>query len=269
MAPVANWPGNFSAAPTNQLQDTQVVMARPRPVTKRRSTGLPAIAALLAATAPVTAQVAARPAVVELYTSQGCSSCPPADALLGELARRPQVLALAFHVDYWDDLGWHDRFDLPAAAQRQSQYARHLALSSVYTPQMIIDGRSDVLGSDRQRVAQLLSAPRMGVPVHIVMQGDDLAVKVDAAAGAPACAVVLVAYLSEASTAIGRGENAGRTLREFNIVRSFATLGAWQGDAAEWHVKLRSLPADASHVAALLQQPGPGAIVGAASARLP
>lgn len=232
---------------------------------QRRLPPLFAMAGMLAATTPAAAQGAVRPAVVELYTSQGCNSCPPADALLGELAQRAQVLALAFHVDYWDDLGWQDRFDLPVAVQRQSQYARQLGLASVYTPQMIIDGRVDVLGSDRRRVAQALSAPRTGVPVHIVVQGADLAVRVDAAAGAPACAVVLVAYLSEASTAIGRGENAGRTLREFNIVRSFTTLGTWQGAAAEWHVKLGSLPADASHVAALLQPPGPGAIVGAAS----
>ena len=102
----------------------------------------------LAGTAGVAgAAPALRPAVVELFTSQGCSSCPPADTLLGELASRNDVLALAFHVDYWDELGWRDRFELPQAAQRQSQYARRLGRSSVYTPQLVIDGREDLPGA--------------------------------------------------------------------------------------------------------------------------
>src|SRR5229473_6152848 len=88
--------------------------------------------------------------VVELYTSQGCSSCPPADALLGELARLPNVIALAFHVDYWDSIGWRDRFAVPEAVKRQSRYVETLALSTPFTPQVVIDGRASYVGSDRR-----------------------------------------------------------------------------------------------------------------------
>ena len=234
-------------------------------------TSVLAIASVLttAAGAAAAACLGARPAVIELYTSQGCNSCPPADALLGELARRPEVLALAFHVDYWDDLGWKDRFDLPVAVQRQSNYARALKLASMYTPQMVIDGQADVLGSDRERVEQLLHQPRTGVPVHIAVQGDELVVGLDDVANSPASEVQLVSYLRAAETAIGRGENSGRLLREFNIVRSLTTLGKWRGTAAQWRVKLTSLPADAHDVAVLVQEPLSGAMAGAASLALP
>src|SRR5258708_29910268 len=101
---------------------------------------------LLFGGATVNAQ--SRPAVVELFTSQGCSSCPPADAYIGELTQRRDVLALTFHVDYWDDLGWRDRFGLPDAVHRQRAYAKVLRLSSVYTPQLVIDGQDNFVGSD-------------------------------------------------------------------------------------------------------------------------
>ena len=230
------------------------------------ATGWAAIVTLAAA---VAAEAGPRPAVVELFTSQGCNSCPPADALLGELATRSDVLALAFHVDYWDELGWRDRFELPLSAQRQSQYARQLRLASVYTPQMLVDGTDNVLGSDRRRVGQLLAAPRSGVPVSAAAQGDDLIVTVAAMTGVSDTEVTLVSYLPEAVTAIGRGENSGRALREFNIVRSFRVLGSWRGAAAEWRVKISSLPGDARFVAVLVQEPGPGAIVGALKLALP
>ena len=226
-------------------------------------------AAATALSAMIGTPAAARPAVVELFTSQGCSSCPPADALLGELARRNDVLALAFHVDYWDDLGWQDRFHLPVAAQRQSQYARRLRLPSVYTPQMVIDCSVDVLGSDRGRVAQLVGAAREGVPLRLLVQDSELIVRIGAVAAESNSDVLLVSFLRAAETAIGRGENSGRLLREYNIVRSISTLGNWRGAAAEWHVKVNSLPADASNVAVIVQQSGAGVIVGAASAMLP
>ena len=226
-------------------------------------------AAVLTLAAAAAAAAGARPAVVELYTSQGCSSCPPADALLGELAARADVLALAFHVDYWDELGWRDRFALPVARQRQFQYVRHFGLNSAYTPDLVIDGRVDVLGVDRQGILQRLAAPRSGVPVHVAIEGEDLIITVDAAPGVRAGEVILVSYLPTAVTAIGRGENAGRELREFNVVRSFATLGTWQGEAAVWRVGRKTLPPDAANVAVLVQQLGPGPIVGAVSAALP
>src|SRR5580693_5811193 len=104
-----------------------------------------------------------RPAVVELFTSEGCNSCPPAEAYIGELAQRHDVLALAFHVDYWDDLGWRDRFELPEAVRRQNVYAKTLKLSSVYTPQVVIDGQHDFVGSDRPSIVRALAGNRSGV----------------------------------------------------------------------------------------------------------
>ncbi len=181
--------------------------------------------AVLMLAAGAAAPSGARPAVVELYTSQGCSSCPPADALLGEIAQRADVLALAFHVDYWDDLGWRDPFSLPAARQRQLDYVRHFGNDWVYTPDMVIDGHIDVLRVDRRDLLRQLATPRSGVPVHVAVQGADLLISVEAATGALSGDVFLVSYLPTALTPIGRGENAGRELREFNIVRSFAT--AW------------------------------------------
>jgi len=214
------------------------------------------------------AAAVARPLVVELFTSQGCSSCPPADALLGELAARKDILPLAFHVNYWDDLGWRDRFELPQAVQRQSWYARRLGRSSVYTPQLVIDGREDLPGGDRAALERVLAGSRSGVPVHITAQGDELAIDLEAVAGLGGGEVLLLSYLPEALTAIGRGENSGRTLKEFNIVRSITTLGSWQGRAASWRVKRSSLPADAACVAVLVQEPEAGFILGAERLRL-
>src|SRR5437660_108016 len=110
-----------------------------------------------------------RPVVVELFTSQGCSSCPPADAYVGQLSRQSDVIALAFHVDYWDDLGWRDRFALPQSAERQNVYARNLHRSSVYTPQLVVDGQVDSL-RDPQAVARALSEHRDGVPVTVTVR---------------------------------------------------------------------------------------------------
>ena len=212
---------------------------------------------------------AARPAVVELFTSQGCNSCPPADALLGELAERSDVLALSFHVDYWDKFGWRDRFALPAAKERQFAYVRHFGQDWVYTPEMVIDGHVDVLGANRIALQQQLASARSGVPVHITVQGRQLDVSIEAAPGSPESDVLLIGYQASAVTAIAVGENAGRDLHEFNIVRSIATLGRWTGAAAQWHVDLKTLPADAAKVAVLLQPPAPGPIIGAASAAVP
>ena len=108
-----------------------------------------------------------RPAVVELFTSEGCNSCPPAEAYVGELAGRSDVLALAFHVDYWDDLGWRDRFGLGQSVERQRSYARSLRLSSVYTPEVVIDGRADYVGSNRVGIGNALKEKRDGVPVTL------------------------------------------------------------------------------------------------------
>ena len=132
----------------------------------------------------------------------------------------------------------------------------------------MIDGNTDVLGVDRQDLLQRLKAPRSGVPVHVAVEHEDLVVSVDAASGGKGQRGRADGYAPSAVTAIGQGENAGRSLHEFNIVRSFTTLGLWHGEAAKWRVRLDSLPADAARVAVLVQQPGPGPIVGAVSAEV-
>jgi hypothetical protein len=209
-----------------------------------------------------------RPLVVELFTSQGCSSCPPAEAYVGSLSTRPDILTLAFHVNHWDDLGWRDRFALPQSVERQNNYARNLHRASVYTPQIVIDGREDDLGSSARTITKALSGTRDGVPLSITVQDATLAVNVGAQPGASASELVLVAYLRHAVSPIGRGENAGRTLEEFNIVRGVRTLGLWTGQAAMFRVLASTLPQDATDVAVLLQPRGQGPIIGAAARAL-
>ncbi len=222
--------------------------------------------ALLCCAAGAAAQQ--RPAVLELYTSEGCSSCPPAEAHLGELAQRPDVLALAFHVDYWDDLGWRDRFGLRESVQRQRIYAKSLGLSSVYTPQAIIDGRADTVGSDAPAIDKRLSAKRGGIGLTVAVRGAEVQIDVATQERAVPSDVVLVAYRRSAVSAIGRGENSGRTLTEFNIVRAIRTLGSWDGRSQQYRAPLESLPGDATDVAVLVQPLGQGPIIGAATCAL-
>jgi hypothetical protein len=214
------------------------------------------------------ASAEARPTVVELFTSQGCSSCPPADAYIGELAGRSDVLALTYHVQYWDDLGWRDRFGLPEATQRQQQYAHSLHHTSVYTPQAIIDGTVDAVGSDRRSIGARLAAPRTGVAIATAVLNGQIVVNLGPQANVPSCDVTLVAYLRSAVSRIGRGENAGHTLMEFNVVRGMLVLGRWDGQAREYRTRVDSLPADATNVAVLVQPAGPAPIIGAATITL-
>src|SRR5438477_10316699 len=126
------------------------------------------------------AQAGERPIVVELFTSEGCSSCPPADVLLAELARRPDVLALSFHVDYWDRLGWKDPFSSRAATDRQNRYAKLLALHTVYTPQIVVDGKWEAVGSDRadvERALDLARRDRPEVPVTLALDRGQAQIK--------------------------------------------------------------------------------------------
>jgi hypothetical protein len=209
-----------------------------------------------------------RPAVVELFTSEGCSSCPPAEAYIGELAQRGDVLALSFHVDYWDSLGWRDRFALEPAVDRQRIYSRSLGRSSVYTPEVVVDGLRDYVGTDRRGIASALAATRAGVPVEISLSGGEVLVEVAAQDRLARSDVILIAYLAKVLSPIGRGENAGRTLQEFNVVRAVRTLGRWEGRAGSFRVQLSSLPHEATDVAVLVQPLGQGQIIGAASRRL-
>jgi hypothetical protein len=224
-----------------------------------------ALCLTVSAAAAAATFAAPRPAVVELFTSEGCSSCPPAEALIGELAQRPQVLALAFHVDYWDSLGWRDRFALPDAVRRQQQYARSLAHLSVYTPELVLDGRTDYVGSDRHGIEAAVAGARTGLAVDFSAVNGNLTVSLGGGQCLGPSEVLLISYLRKAVSAIGRGENAGRTLQEFNIVRSILTLGHWDGTAQHFEVPLATLPADATDVALIVQSPASGQIIGAGS----
>jgi hypothetical protein len=184
------------------------------------------------------------------------------------LAQRGDVLPLTFHVTYWDDLGWSDQFGLPQATQRQRAYALALRLSSVFTPQMVIDGRRSFIGSDRSAVGRELSVPRDGHPIVLKRSEGDLTIALRATQAAASTDVVLVAYRHSAVTSIGRGENAGRTINEVNIVRSMRTLGHWDGKDGEYRVHVDSLPQDATDVAVLLQSEGQATITGAATLML-
>jgi len=223
--------------------------------------------ALMCGAAAANAQ--SRPAVLELFTSEGCSSCPAAEAYVGELSQRRDVLALSFHVDYWDDLGWRDRFGLPDAVQRQRGYAKTLRLSSVYTPQVVIDGQADYVGSDRTAIGRALAVDRKGATIALSAHDGEVIVDLSTPTmPATACDIVLVSYLRTATSPIGRGENAGRTITEFNIVRSFRSLGRWDGQSRQYRARLDTLPPDATDVAVLVQSAGQAQIIGAATLAL-
>lgn len=188
--------------------------------------------AAFAGLAALPARAAApRPVVIELFTSQGCSSCPPADSLLRELSGHAEVLPLAFHVTYWNNLGWKDPFSLDLATARQRAYAARLGLDGIYTPQAVVDGRIDVVGSDRPGVARALrqaaASQAAGPPITLTAASEQLSVALGAGEGAGR--VLLVGYDREHQTRVGRGENAGATLTEANIVRGFAEIGTWHG----------------------------------------
>lgn len=205
--------------------------------------------------------VSSRPIVVELFTSQSCSSCPPADVLLTELAqRRNDVLPLSFHVTYWNNLGWRDPFSFPAATERQRAYAARVGDQSVYTPQMVVDGTQSFVGSSRNEAEAAIRRAKAGqimaVPLHLEHQGEDLMIAVGAGAGPGA--VLLVGFDPEHSTAVGGGENGGRRLQESNVVRSIQTIGQWTGKPLQLQ---QPLPAGAQF-AVLLQAPD-GRIIGA------
>lgn len=172
-----------------------------------------------------------RPVLVELFTSQGCSSCPPADAFLHELAKRDDVVALALHVDYWDYIGWKDTFAKAAYSARQRAYAREAGRHMVYTPQMIIDGTDHVVGNRPTDVADLIDKHKKGkdeVELSVIRNGDRL--QIDARArqgGTGRAAVQLVRYRPESTVNIKRGENAGRTLTYANVVTDWRVVADW------------------------------------------
>ena len=186
----------------------------------------------LAACVATPVRAATSPVVLELFTSQGCSSCPPADALLGKLSQRPDVIALAWHVDYWNHLGWLDKFASKQATERQTAYARQLG-DEVFTPALVIDGANVVVGSDRHAVEQAIQAAKpLRVPATFSRTADGIAVNIGASE-TPIRALSIL-YEPEHTTDVGAGENGGARLREYRIVRQVDVLGEWDGTARQF-----------------------------------
>ena len=206
--------------------------------------------------------------VVELFTSQGCSSCPPADKFLHELASREGVIPLALHVDYWDYIGWKDIFARPDNTKRQHAYAIAAGRRSVYTPQMIVQGHEDVVGNHPVDVSDLIRRHAAAVPpvrLNLERSGGRLVISAEATGPVPAPMVVhLVRYEPNADVTITRGENAGRTLSYANIVRDWARVAEWDGrDVMRVSADLDGdLP-----VVVILQHRGVGPIIAAARMR--
>ena len=180
---------------------------------------------------------------VELFTSQGCSSCPPADSYLGVLARRPDIVALSFHVDYWDYIGWKDSFATRATTDRQRAYARVLKQRYVYTPEMVVEGIGHDTGRERATIEKLLAeaqrrATRRATPELSRSAGGALTVKLDdfPLDDGPAD-VTLALYDRRHATPVASGENQGRMLENFNIVRRLEVLSRWNGAAARWTIE--------------------------------
>ena len=223
------------------------------------------LASLLLAASPVVAED--NPVVVELFTSQGCSSCPPADDIFAELAQRDDVLALALHVDYWDYIGWTDEFASPAFTERQKSYARVHEKQSVYTPQMIVGGRDVLVGAKPMKLAELIQQHGDAAPtVRLAVMRVDGRVEIAASdARAPGPMVVdLVTYIPRRTVEIERGENAGRTLDYHNIVSSWTRIGVWNGKG-EFRASVPLATSD--EAAVIVQRVGPREIVAAARAR--
>ena len=239
----------------------------------RRLASAPLIAGFLIATF-VVARAAEPRALLELFTSQGCSSCPPADKLLGELAGDPSVVALSLPIDYWDYLGWQDTLASPADSARQRAYSRVRGDRQVYTPQIVVNGATHVLGSDQAAVDRAIAQTDqksgvMSVPVSVSVAGNGLDVKVESAESAHNAGEVWLCPLAKVvPVAIGRGENRGRTITYHNVVRSWLKLGDWTGAAATWNVPMSEIKADGIDAAAIMVQEGsrdkPGIILGAA-----
>lgn len=217
--------------------------------------------ALLAAAAAGLTRVAQsepRTVVLELFTSQGCSSCPPADAFLGRLAQRPGVIALAWHVDYWDHLGWRDRFASRAATARQKAYSRQLD-SVVFTPALVVNGTKVVVGSERAAVEAAMAAASP-LSVSLAASRTSGGTVVDVGSHPAPLRLLSVTYDPEQATQIAAGENEGERLREYRIVRGAEVVGEWDGTAR----RLTIAKAGLGQGQAFLLQSGDLRILGAA-----
>ena len=214
-------------------------------------------------------------AVVELFTSQGCSSCPPADRIVGELAKDPNVIALSMPIDYWDYLGWKDTLADSRFSARQKAYSHVRGDRNLYTPQMIVNGSAQVIGSDRAAIDGAIANTSktdgvMSVPVAMTLSGKLINVSVEASK-VPTTGhgeVWLCSVSREVPISIGRGENRGQQVTYYNVVRNLVKVGDWNGGAGSWSVPLENISRDGVDAAVVYVQDGsrdkPGAMLGAA-----
>jgi len=239
---------------------------------RRSALGLGAAAAFSLVT-PVGAAASGKPVVVELFTSQGCSSCPAADAFMGELVGKENVIGLSLNIDYWDYIGWRDTLASPANTKRQRDYARKRGDNRVYTPQMVINGHRHTVGSDRRAALAIIDeeSRRTGMSVvdmSISGAGAEIAVFVGAAPSdvmRKESTIVLITLLPVVTVAIEKGENAGRQVSYYNVVRKIMPVGMWYGDAASVKLPKETLLSTSEECCVgLLQINSSGHIIGAA-----
>ncbi|MBA2401953.1 MAG: DUF1223 domain-containing protein [Bradyrhizobium sp.] len=214
-------------------------------------------------------------AVVELFTSQGCSSCPPADKIIGELAKDPSVIALSMPIEYWDYLGWKDTLADARFSARQKAYSQMRGDRDVYTPQVIVNGSANVIGSDRAGIDSAIQSTQktsgvMSVPVTMTLSGKQINVSVAASkAATSAHGEIWICSVSKAvPISIGRGENRGREVTYYNVVRNVLKVGDWNGSSGSWNIPLENISRDGVDAAVVFIQDGnrdkPGPMLGAA-----
>jgi hypothetical protein len=218
-----------------------------------------------------------RPIVIELFTSQGCSDCPAADRLVSELARRKAVIALSLPITYWDMLGWKDTFATDANTQRQKSYARAMNRSGIYTPQMIIDGRLDVVGNQRDHVLAALTmraAEGEGeplVPILIGAASGRVEIAIPAAKTKPKtlATIWVMRTLAHGSVNVEQGENRNHVLTYTNVVRDLKRAGEWNGEAMKIDLPMNLAKTRQDGIAVILQARDFGPVLGAAILQLP
>lgn len=216
-------------------------------------------------------------AVVELFTSQGCSSCPPADQIIGDLAKDPSVIALSMPVDYWDYLGWKDTLADSRFSARQKAYSQMRGDRDIYTPQAVVNGATQVIGSDATKIKTAIGdtkksvASVMSVPVSVSISGKHVNVSVAASTEASSSnhgEVWICSVSKSVPITVGRGENRGRELTYYNVVRNWLKVGDWNGNAASWTIPLENVSRDGVDAAVVYVQDGsrdrPGPMRGAA-----
>lgn len=236
---------------------------------------LAVLAAFVLAAAPAAAQERPR-AVIELFTSQGCSSCPPADKLMGELAKDSSLIVLSLPVDYWDYLGWKDTLAHSAFTYRQKAYSATRGDRQVYTPQAVVNGAIHAVGSDRAAIDKAIGATReqpsvLAVDLRIETREGGLRAVLPAAAGLSGH-LWLLPMAKERAVQIGRGENTGRSVTYANVARGVTRLGFWTGEAQSFDIPAAAVPTDADGVVVLVQggsEKKPGLIIGAARRMAP